>query len=364
MSDESPHDKPHAPTPKRIDDAKQKGQVPKSTELNAAVLLLASALVVAVAGVPISRGLLEIYGETLARATAPPEGARATAVWLQSLGWKVLGILTPVMLFVLVMALLVAGAQGRGSLSVDPITPKLEKLDPIKKAKQIWGWQAVMELGKSLVKMIIVGVAVTGVLYVSRNRIPELVQVSPLALLELIRGSALRMLLFAGGAYIFLALADYAFQVWQHERGLRMSQEELKRENKESDGDPHVRARRLSMGRSLARRRMMLSVSDADVVLVNPVHVAVALKWDPEVAPAPIVLAMGTRKLALLIRERARDAGVPIVENPPLARALLAAGKVGHPVPVEFYVLVAEVLAFVFRERARKGKPWAGSRVA
>jgi len=364
MSAESGHDKPHAATPRRREDAHRKGQVPRSVEVNAAILLLASALLVWFGGGGLARGILEIYGETLARSVAPPEGVSATARWLASVGWRVLGILAVPVLFMGAVALGVAGAQGRGVLSLEPIKPKWEKLDPVQGAKRIWGWKAVMELGKSLMKLAIIGGVILGVLLLSWDRIPALVQLSPLALLELIQGSALRMLALAGAAFLLVAAADYAFQIWQHERNLRMSQEELKREMKESDGDPHVKARRLSLGRSLARRRMMLAVSEADVVLTNPTHVAVALKWDPSIAPAPIVLAMGSRKVALKIREKAQEAGIPIVENPPLARALLAAGKVGHPVPVEFYVMVAEVLAFVFREKARRGRAWRGSQVA
>jgi flagellar biosynthesis protein FlhB len=364
MSDQSPQDKPHAATPRRKEEAKRKGQVPRSTEMNAAIILLAGAGVVGLGTGPLARGLLEIYGEGLARTGAPPAGVEATADWLVSVGWKVLGTISPVILAVSATALLVAGAQGRGVLSSEPLKPKWEKVDPVKNAKKIWGWRAIMELGKSLLKLTIIGAAIAVVFLLASDRIPMLVQLSPAYLLELIRESAFRLLLLAGSAYILVGVADYAFQVWQHERNLRMSQEEIKREQKDSDGDPHVRSRRLSMGRSLARRRMMLSVSEADVVVTNPTHVAVALRWDPSIAPAPIVVAMGTRKLALRIRERAMDAGVHVVENPPLARALLKAGKVGHPIPVEFYVLVAEVLAFVFRERARRGHRWKESDAA
>ncbi len=363
--DQDPKDKPHAPTPRRKEEAKRKGQVPKSTEMNAAVILLTGTLVVTVGAGLIGRGLLEIYGEAFARSSNFPADAPATSAWLTSIGWKVLATMTPVIMFIFVMALLVAGGQGRGVFSGEPLKPKWEKIDPVKNAKKIWGWKALMEFGKSIVKLLIIGAAIALVFYLARERISLLIQLSPFALLELIRRSAFQLLLFAGTAYIVVAIADYAFQVWQHERNLRMTEQELRRELKDSDGDPHMRARRMAMGRALARRRMMLSVSDADVVLTNPTHVSVALKWDPSIAPAPIVLALGKRKTALRIREVAKEHGVPIVENPPLARALFKAGKVGHPIPVEFYVLVAEVLAFVFRERAkREAQNWAGSAVA
>ena len=183
--------------------------------------------------------------------------------------------------------------------------------------------------------------------------VPPLIQQSPFTLLLLIQRYGTRLLLSVGIAYMGIALIDYGYQIWQHEKQLKMSKEEVKKENKETEGDPNVKARRSSMARALARRRMMLSVSDADVVVTNPTHIAVALKYDTEVADAPIVLAMGARKVAERIKKLAMEAGVPVVENQPLARALLSAGKVGLPIPIELYVAVAEILAFIFRKRSQ-----------
>ena len=192
------------------------------------------------------------------------------------------------------------------------------------------------------------------------GEIPELGKQGPAALALLFKSYAVRVLGSAGLAYLFLALADYAFQIWQHERQLKMSREEIRREHKEMEGDQVMKVRRRTMGRALARRRMLLSVSDADVVITNPTRLAIALKYDPMVAPAPVVLAMGARKMAARIREVAKANGVPIIENQPLARALWATSKVGFPIPVDLYVAVAEVLAFVFRSRRRA---WSGSEV-
>jgi len=362
--DQDPKDKPHAPTPRRIEEAKRKGQIPKSTEVNSAVSLLIGTLVVTVGAGTLGRGILEIYSEAFARSINFPADAPAASAWIAALGWKVLATMAPVIMLIFGVGVVAAGGQGRGVFSAEPLKPTWDKIDPIKNAKKIWGWKALVEFGKSVFKLLIVGSAVALVFYLVREQIPLLIQLSPYALLDLIRSSAFRMLLFAGIAYIIVAAADYAFQIWEHERNLRMSDQELRREMKDSDGDPQMRARRTSLGRALARRRMILSVSEADVVLTNPTHVSVALKWDPSIAPAPIVLALGKRKTALRIREMAREHGVPLVENPPLARALFKAGRVGQPIPVEFYVLVAEVLAFVFRERAKRAEPWAGGAVA
>jgi flagellar biosynthetic protein FlhB len=168
----------------------------------------------------------------------------------------------------------------------------------------------------------------------------------------------------AGIAYLVLALADYGYQFWRHEKQLKMSKEEIRKEIKEAEGDQILKVRRRTMARSLARRRMLISVGDADVVVTNPTHIAVALKYDPEVATAPVVLAMGARKVAQQIKRIAMDSGVPVVENKPLARALYKTARVGLPIPVELYVAVAEILAWVIRQRERLKTAWKGSGLA
>jgi flagellar biosynthetic protein FlhB len=175
---------------------------------------------------------------------------------------------------------------------------------------------------------------------------------------------AVRLLLGAGLAYLLLALADYAYQIWRHEKNLKMSKEEIKRELKDSEGDQILKIRRRTMARSMARRRMLLSVSDADVVVTNPTHIAVALKYDPELAPAPMVLAMGARKVAEQIKRVALEHEVPVVENRTLARALYKTAKVGLPIPVELYVAVAEILAWVIKQREAMRPQWKGSGLA
>jgi len=171
------------------------------------------------------------------------------------------------------------------------------------------------------------------------------------------------MLATAGGAYLCLAAGDYIWQWWQFEQSIRMTKEEVKQEHKQNDGDPQIKQRRRAMARSYARRQMMKDVPKADVVIVNPTHIAIAIKYDPTVAPAPYVLAIGQRKIAERIKAIAAEAGVPIVQNKPLARALLKTAKVGTLIPYELYMAVAEVLAFVLRTRGTRGS-WQGSALA
>jgi flagellar biosynthetic protein FlhB len=258
---------------------------------------------------------------------------------------------------------IMAALQARGVISLKPITPQFSRINPAENAKNMVGMRPIVELLKSLGKLLIVGIAV----WVSvRAAMPDalaLSQTSQIGFLFVVKRYTVRMFAIAGGAYLALALGDYLYQWWQFEQSIRMTKEEVKQEMKQNDGDPHIKQRRRAIARSYARRQMMKDVPKADVVIVNPTHIAIAIKYDPQLAPAPIVLAIGQRKIAERIKAIAADAGVPIVRNVPLARALLKTAKVGTLIPYELYMAVAEVLAFVVRTRGTRGS-WQGSATA
>jgi flagellar biosynthetic protein FlhB len=217
------------------------------------------------------------------------------------------------------------------------------------------GSQPWVELTKSLLKLVLIGFAVYGTMRLAMDASLTLSQQPPFALLGVVRRFAVRMLMTAGLAYMALALLDYGYQLWKHHSDLRMTKQEVKQEHRNNEGDPLVKQRMRSMGRALARRQMMREVPNADVVITNPTHIAIALRYDPARADAPVVIAMGERKVAQRIKAIAKEAGVPMVENRPLARALLGSSRVGVPIPAELYIAVAEVLAFVIRERNAAG---------
>jgi flagellar biosynthetic protein FlhB len=303
----------------------------------------------------------DLLGSGLAFVAAAPTLTATGAVELvRGLGWKVLAALGVFLAIMSAAAVVVAGMQGRGTFTMKPLAPKFERIDPAKGIKKIVGKQSLVELVKSLLKLAVVGWAVWGVV---RSAWPDLVALGeqpPQALLEVVRRYGVKAMLNAGMAFLALAGADYGWQLWQHEQGLRMSKEEVKQENKNQEGDPMVKHRQRSIGRQRARQQMFRDVPKADVVIVNPVHIAIALKYDPAVAPAPYVLAVGRRKIAERIKQLAYDAEVPVVENIPLARSLVASVKVGTMIPSELYLAVAEVLAFVIRQRQRAGAGWGG----
>jgi len=167
-----------------------------------------------------------------------------------------------------------------------------------------------------------------------------------------LRSLLLRLVVTSGLAFLAVAGFDYLFQRWRHEQKLKMTRQEVVREHREQEGDPIVKARILSLQRQKARQRMMQRVPTADVVVVNPTHIAVALRYDVSVAPAPLVVAMGERKVAERIKQIAIAHGVPVLQNKPVARALLATAKIGKPIPPALYAAIAEILAFVYRTRA------------
>ena len=355
MSD-SEQDKTEAPTQRRRDDAADEGRTPRSPDVGAAALLLAAALAVGVTGPGLARALRDITGTGLGFGSAAGLTAPGAVALVRDLGWKALAALSGFLAAMAGTALVVGAAQARGTFTLQPLTPKFSRINPGENYKRVVGVQGVVEGAKSVLKLVVVGWAVYHALQAAWPDVTALGEQSPRALVEVVRRHGVRLLTDAGLAALLLAAADYGFQLWKHERDLRMTKEEVKQESKSQDGDPMVKQRMRALGRQRARQQMMKNVPKADVVVVNPVHIAVALKYDPAVAPAPYVLAVGRRKVAERIKEMAFAAQVPVVENIPLARALVGSVKVGMVVPAELYLAVAEVLAYVMRQRAAGGR--------
>lgn len=353
-------DKTEEATPKKRQEALEEGRIPKSPELSVAILLLGIALVLTAVVPHVASRLFAIMGEGLASAGDTSFTAEGAVRTLQMLGWRTLSTILIVAASMGVIALVVNAAQAHGVLSLKPITPQFKRISPASNIKRLVGMQAVVELAKSLAKLTIVGFAIHAAL--GRDAINSIVvtsQKSPLALLQVVSHFSVKLIMTAGLAYLALALADYLWQYWQFTKEMRMSKAEIKQEFKNSEGDPLLKQRMRSIGRALARKQMLKDVVRADVVIVNPTRRAIALQYDPSKAPAPIVLAMGERKVAERIKKIALENGVPIVENRPLAIALIKHARVGMIIPIELYLAVAEVLAFVIRQRNERGARWA-----
>ena len=344
-------------TPKRREEARKDGNIPRSQELTMAMILLGSALLINMAGPMLGGRIMSTFGFGLAAIATAPLDANGSIALLRGMGWQTLGTIAIWGASLAGLALFVAGVQARGIFTTKPLEPKIERLNPGANAKRIGGIQSWAELVKSLFKLLIVTLAVRGAIIAAWPETMGLAERGPTSFLFVVKKYSVKLLMTAGVCYLALALFDYLWQLWRHEQQLKMSREEIKQEMRQSEGDPLVKQRMRQMGRAFARRQMFRDVPKADVVITNPTHYAVALKYDPLVAPAPIVLAMGQRKVAERIKAIAKESGVPMIENKPIARALVAKARVGQMIPGELYLAVAEILAFVIRRRILRGGP-------
>ncbi|HRX19698.1 MAG TPA: EscU/YscU/HrcU family type III secretion system export apparatus switch protein [Gemmatimonadales bacterium] len=353
MAEDTAQERTEQPTTRRLERARTDGQVPRSQELLVAVVLLAgSGALVAFSG-GLGRqatGLMRGLADWLP--AAPFVEADATALLRLVIQGGLLAIL-PILLLLVVPIVVVGGVQARGVLSAKPITPDLSRLSPLKGLKRLLGVEGWFTLVKALLKLVVLGLITWGALRAMWPTIAGLVGADAGPVLEVTRTTSLRIALLAGLTFLALAIVDYSFVAWRHQQQMMMTRQEVVQEHRESEGDPLLKSRMRSLAQALTRRRMLQRVREADVVIVNPTHVAVAIKYDVAEASAPIVLAMGQRKLAERIRALAAESRIPVVRNVPVARALLASATVGRPIPPALYAAVAEILAFVYRQRGR-----------
>jgi flagellar biosynthetic protein FlhB len=341
-------EKTEKPTAKRRKQNRKEGQVPRTQELGAwsAVLLLGVTLPSLVSHE--LGALREVMVTSLSAG-----GSASTGLAFELLGQGLRHVL--LVLVVLgsgVMLVGVAGALAQGGfyLATKSIKPKLSKLDPIKGARRIFGLQSLWEGAKMLVKSTVVGGLVWAAISGLTPLLGGLVPIS--TVLDVVSADAIGLIRNVALAGLVMAAADYAVQRRRVGKQTRMTKEEVKQEHKQSEGDPMVKGAIRSRQLAAARNRMMADVPTADVVLVNPTHVAVALRYEPE-RGAPRVVARGAGVIAAAIRERADDARVPLVRDVPLARALYSSTVVGQEIPPELFAAVAQVLAFVISRRSR-----------
>lgn len=350
------------PTPKRRQEARKRGQVARSADLNGAVVLFASIAVLALVGPGILHRLEEVVATGLARSATPEEaGPQALGGLARWIGVSVAQTAGPVAFAAALAAFVANVVQVRLRLTPQAAAPSLRLLNPVRGVARIFGPQGLFEGAKATVKLAVIGAVAALALAPSIPRLASLVGLPPDALLPTLAGLVLGIALRVGAAFLLIALADYAWQRRRHERSLRMTKEELKQELRQQDIAPEVRGAIRRRQREQARRRMLAEVPTADVVVTNPTHYAVALRYDGQV-PAPEVVAKGADHVAAAIRRVAEEHGVPLVRNPPLARALHDEVELGQMIPERFYAAVAEVLAFVYRtagwrsrERRRRG---------
>ncbi len=342
-----------APTPRRLSDARQRGQVAKSTDLAAAIDLIGAALLLMLMGGLVVRGMHGLMGYVLgglAGATTV-EQVLPVAAHAMAEGAKVL---VP---FLVVMALIAGVAhvvQVGWLFTLTPLAPKWGRLNPFSGVKNLVGTRNLAKtLLNSMKLALVLAVGGTFIAQVVRQLAVAPAMTAPQAMLLIARlvGELALWLLVV---LLALGVADWLYQRWQHRRDLRMTKQDVKDERRSMEGDPQVKAQRFRMAQKIALQRINSAVPKADVVVTNPTHVSVALRYDATSMRAPRVVAKGADEMAHRIRQVAVAHGVPIVERPPLARALYASVPVGREVQPKFYQAVAELLAFVYRLRGKE----------
>ena len=341
-------------TPKRREDARKKGQIARGAELPAALGFIGALVAFSFFSQNMFEAIVVYIQNTTQQIPNLKTLSPADVNILFFNGIKTLAIMT-VPLIAVALSAGIAGnlAQGGFSLTGEALKPKGERFSPAKNIKKIFGLDSVVNLAKSLVKLALLGSIAYGVLSPAIENAPTLIN-APLATVVAKLSETVYSLAFRCGLVLLaLALADYGYAYYKNEKSMRMSKQEITDEYKESEGDPLIKNQRRRVARSLMQNRSIADVPTASVVITNPTHFAIALRYDRNKDSAPIVVAKGADKMAAKIRELARENNIPLIENPPLARALFKLVEPNQIIPAEFFGAVAEILAFVFQKQTR-----------
>ncbi len=342
---------------KRLDEAREKGQTPRSRELTTAALLLAGAATLVAVGPHIAQQSLTYLRGAL---TLTRAAAFDPAIALESAGqlaWQGFMPALPVLAVLFFAALLAPLAIGGWLFSTEPLMPDFSRLNPLSGLAKLVSMQSLAELGKAIAKVLLIGGVVGWLIWRDQQAFIMPLSQSPQAAAAFAGHLITRDFVWMAAVLIAIAAADIPLQLWQHAKGLRMSADELKRESKEAEGDPQIKGKLRARQREAARRRMMSAVPSADVVVTNPTHYAVALSYQGASMRAPRVVAKGTDEVAARIRALADLHGVPMLEAPPLARALYKHAELEAEIPAALYNAVAQVLAWVFQLKAMRSGP-------
>jgi flagellar biosynthetic protein FlhB len=337
------------PTERRLQEARKKGQVPRSKELNTMLSLLLASISLLAFGGYISQNLMQISVEGF---SIPRELAFDTAqlpFQFMYMASQALLALSPFMAIMLVSVFAGPLLMGGWSFSLESISFKLEKLDPIKGLARIFSLKSLVELAKALAKFVLLLGAAILVFFSIDQQLLSLSSMTPKAAGLEAATILVQVLLILSATMILIVALDVPFELWNHSKQLRMTKQEIRDEMKETDGNPQVKQRIRTLQRQLAEGRMMDDVKTADVVITNPTHYAVALQYLDRPGSAPKVVAKGKDLTALRIRSIATDCDIPIFEAPPLARALYRSTEIGYEIPHVLYMAVARVLAYVFQ---------------
>lgn len=353
MAEESFQERTETATAKRREDARRKGQVARSLDMNSAFVLMFGLLLLFATGDLLLKGLASATQEYLGRAAAFQGDMDGLKQIVLDVVLRTMVILAPVAGGLMVVGAVAGYAQVGPLWSVEAIQPKFSKINPLTGIKKvIVSRRSLVEIGKNLAKAVIIGV----IAYAALNNVIEdsvtLMDSDSSEIFSFMASASVAVGFKTGLAFLAIAVIDFFYQRFEYEKSLKMTKEEVREETKELEGDPLIRGRMRTIQRKIAYKRMMVDVPRADVVVTNPTHLAIALKYDSEKMSAPHVVAKGAGLIAERIKSIARENGVPIIEDKPLARALYKSVEVGDEIPDKLFQAVAQVLAYIYRLRS------------
>jgi flagellar biosynthetic protein FlhB len=345
--------KTEEPTPRRLEEARRKGQVASSREVNHWFIILAGAISFMALAPGMGKGVVSALSPFVTQPDLFVASPNSLGAALKGMLGDVLLAVLPIIALTVVAAILAGVVQSGLVFSTERIKPELSKISIAKGMKRLFSMKSIAEFVKSVLKLIIVGSVVAMLFIPIFDDLPSITTMSTIDAMALLQSLAVRLFIGVLAVMTVIAVIDFLYQRFEHMKSLRMSRQEIKDELKQTEGDPQVRARLRQIRTERARRRMMAAVPDADVVITNPTHFAVALKYDPAAMTAPRVIAKGADLVAERIRDLARENDIPLVENPPLARALYSSVELEQEIPTEHYKAVAEIISYVFRLKGR-----------
>ncbi|MGN7356026.1 flagellar biosynthesis protein FlhB [Paenibacillus sp. SAF-054] len=340
-------------TPKKRQDTRKKGQVAKSQELSGSIVLLASFLSLLMFGGFIKEHLVELFRDVFINRMNTEISIGNVMSMSMKYGIEILILLAPLFATTVVIALVANVAQVGFMLTGESLKPKFSKLNPIKGFKNIFSVRSLVEFLKSIFKIVIIGLLVYQTLSGALPQIGKLSEMNIEKTFHFVASLTMNLGLKIGAALFIMAILDYLYQKYEFEKSIKMSKQDIKDEYKKMEGDPLIKGKIRERQRRMAMQRMMQEVPKADVVITNPTHFAVALKYDGSQMEAPQIVAKGQDFVALRIKEIAKDNGVITMENRPLARALYQRGEIGDAIPADLFQAVAEVLAYVYKLKGK-----------
>jgi len=355
MAEKGGQERTEQPTPKRLDDSRKKGQIARSRELNTTMVLMTGAAGMLFLGDGLMQGISGVMVDGLTVERAHMYDTLAMLKLLEARSVDALLTLVPLFTLLVAAAFMAPMMLGGFSFSAQAIAFKWDKLDPIKGMGKVFAWRGLVELLKALAKFLIIGAVTVTYLWFHIDEFLQLGNMGIEDALARVGDMLFWSFLFISSALILVTVVDVPFQIWDHSRQLMMTMQEVKDEHKETEGKPEVKQQIRRMQQEMAERRMMHEVPNADVVVTNPTHYAVALKYDQNNMAAPIVVAKGADLIAAEIRNVAREHNVPVATAPPLTRAIFYSTELNDEIPAGLFLAVAQILAYIYQLRDRKG---------